>query len=300
MSIFHRFIHIFSAFIILSQLCYAQKQIDVEFVITYKIRNVKQTNRSILISLIPNDLKNRQKINNILFSIEPDSIYFHGENKYAEFRMNKPIPDSLSIICDISFYKNDYETMSNLEKIVKSDDTVLKKYLSNGRYIDSNHSDIIEQVGKLKAEKEINSVRNIYNFVTSHIKYSSYLPKAQGSIVTLQNGRGSCADFSHLMVALCRANSIPARAVYGIAGSKTKHHWVEVYLENVGWTTFEPTPGNNANFETTNMIYINLCPDEDLSEKLADYYFYWFQWFGNRSDLRPDIKASYYIKKHLN
>ncbi|GFR35474.1 hypothetical protein TCEA9_12860 [Thermobrachium celere] len=56
------------------------------------------------------------------------------------------------------------------------------------------------------------------------------------------------------MVILCRASNIPARYVEGYAKNiykgvnkiinKDAHAWVEVYTDELGWVTFDPTPGH--------------------------------------------------------
>jgi len=58
---------------------------------------------------------------------------------------------------------------------------------------------------------------------------------------------GVCRDFTHLMIALCRALNIPARFVTGIdygaaveLGLPDFHAYVEVYLGN-RWYSFDPT-----------------------------------------------------------
>ncbi|MFX8731703.1 transglutaminase-like domain-containing protein, partial [Acinetobacter baumannii] len=64
---------------------------------------------------------------------------------------------------------------------------------------------------------------------------------------TIQSGRGVCRDFAHLMIALCRALSIPARFATGIdygadpvLGPTDFHAYVEVYLSG-GWYIFDPS-----------------------------------------------------------
>lgn len=66
----------------------------------------------------------------------------------------------------------------------------------------------------------------------------------------LQGGKGVCQDFTHLMLALCRRRSIPARYVSGylyvgedsaLRGDAAMHAWVEVYARNQGWVGFDPT-----------------------------------------------------------
>lgn len=66
---------------------------------------------------------------------------------------------------------------------------------------------------------------------------------------------GHCEFFATAMVALCRAAGIPARIVNGfysdewntfgsyyIVRMQDAHSWAEVWFEDVGWLSFEPTP----------------------------------------------------------
>ena len=64
---------------------------------------------------------------------------------------------------------------------------------------------------------------------------------------TLVEQVGVCRDFAHLMIALCRALSIPARMAAGIdygadpaLGPTDFHAYVEVYLGD-GWYLFDPS-----------------------------------------------------------
>jgi transglutaminase-like putative cysteine protease len=62
---------------------------------------------------------------------------------------------------------------------------------------------------------------------------------------TLRSGMGVCRDFSHLMIALCRALNMPARFVTGIdygsdpvLGPTDFHAYVEVFLDD-RWYIFD-------------------------------------------------------------
>jgi transglutaminase-like putative cysteine protease len=66
---------------------------------------------------------------------------------------------------------------------------------------------------------------------------------------------GVCQDFTHVMVALCRAVGIPARYASGyiyngptdlLVGAQASHAWCEVYLPFVGWIGYDPTNGTFA------------------------------------------------------
>lgn len=54
-------------------------------------------------------------------------------------------------------------------------------------------------------------------------------------------GCGVCQDYAHMLIALCRERSVPARYVVGIQeGTGETHAWVEVYDGNV-WVGIDPT-----------------------------------------------------------
>lgn len=58
-------------------------------------------------------------------------------------------------------------------------------------------------------------------------------------------GRGVCQDFSHIMLAACRIQSIPARYVsgylYNNGHTSASHAWVDVLVPERGWVSLDPT-----------------------------------------------------------
>jgi len=58
-------------------------------------------------------------------------------------------------------------------------------------------------------------------------------------------GRGVCQDFSHIMLSACRINKLPARYVsgylYNNGHTAASHAWVDVFIENLGWISLDPT-----------------------------------------------------------
>jgi transglutaminase-like putative cysteine protease len=68
----------------------------------------------------------------------------------------------------------------------------------------------------------------------------------------LQEGRGVCQDFAHIMIAICRSWGLPARYVSGYlftsrsegherSDPDATHAWVEVFLPSLRWVGFDPT-----------------------------------------------------------
>lgn len=69
-----------------------------------------------------------------------------------------------------------------------------------------------------------------------------------------QHGTGVCQDYTHAMLALCRAAGVPARYVSGyvhpnpsgderMLGAEGSHAWLEAFLPGSGWVGFDPTNG---------------------------------------------------------
>lgn len=61
----------------------------------------------------------------------------------------------------------------------------------------------------------------------------------------LSLGRGVCQDFSHIMLAVCRIQSIPARYVsgylYNNGHTAASHAWVDILVPERGWVSLDPT-----------------------------------------------------------
>jgi transglutaminase-like putative cysteine protease len=71
----------------------------------------------------------------------------------------------------------------------------------------------------------------------------------------LQQRRGVCQDFAHVMLGMCRAVKIPARYVSGylysgaegsLVGFHASHAWCEVFVPGHGWRALDPTNNGQA------------------------------------------------------
>jgi len=61
-----------------------------------------------------------------------------------------------------------------------------------------------------------------------------------------KRGRGSCADFAHVLLSLGRASGLPARYVAGFGPAPgALHAWVEFAFDGA-WHAFDPTHGREA------------------------------------------------------
>ncbi len=91
-------------------------------------------------------------------------------------------------------------------------------------------------------------VQAIRDWVQNHVAFVSNSSNSNTSALDTVVGQvGICRDFSHLMVALCRALNIPARFTTGtdygadpVLGPPDFHAYVEVYLGD-RWYIFDPS-----------------------------------------------------------
>lgn len=89
----------------------------------------------------------------------------------------------------------------------------------------------------------------------------------------LEQRRGVCQDFAHVMIAGLRAHGIPARYVSGyirtgntggddaLVGADATHAWVSVWCPPLGWIDFDPT--NNTTLATD---HITIAWGRDFSD----------------------------------
>ncbi|WP_372524911.1 transglutaminase N-terminal domain-containing protein [Piscinibacter sp.] len=89
----------------------------------------------------------------------------------------------------------------------------------------------------------------------------------------LQQRRGVCQDFAHLMLACLRGHGLPARYVSGylltepppgqprLMGVDASHAWVAAYAPALGWVEFDPT-----NDQRVDARYITLAWGADFAD----------------------------------
>jgi transglutaminase-like putative cysteine protease len=99
----------------------------------------------------------------------------------------------------------------------------------------------------------------------------SYVPGATTVKTTadeaLASGRGVCQDFTHLMIAACRAQRLPARYVSGYVFAPKRgeaaasHAWVDVFIAGHGWVSLDPTHDSAQNDH-----YVRLAMGRDYAD----------------------------------
>jgi transglutaminase-like putative cysteine protease len=130
----------------------------------------------------------------------------------------------------------------------------------------------------------------IDQYLSSRYSYTLALPgtahKDPLAYFLFERKQGHCEYFASAMAVLLRAAGVPSRVVTGYRGGEynsvsdsymlrasNAHAWVEAWLEDSGWTTFDPTPASNAAPAATGWQRLPLYLDA-MRE-------YWREWIVN-------------------
>ena len=179
--------------------------------------------------------------------IEKDSVqYTYDLNNKGEY-------DTYPLqMGDGSYKVRVFENISETKYSTKQTTTInVKLNDQNAPYLISsqmiNFTETSETVKKAKELSEgkttdIEKVDAIYDYVISNIVYdnekartvkSGYLPSIDE---ILKINKGICYDYSSLMAAMLRSESIPTKLVTGYSSNLSAFHaWNEVYTKETGW-----------------------------------------------------------------
>lgn len=137
----------------------------------------------------------------------------------------------------------------------------LNKYLTPSKYWQSTDSYIKQESDKLIANQStiLEVIKADYAFVGGQLEYDYNKANSEneriGAKAALTGGASVCMEYSDSLIALLRAQGIPARAAGGYANiseeivdNPATHQWVQVWVPNYGWLTADPT------LESKNML----------------------------------------------
>jgi transglutaminase-like putative cysteine protease len=117
------------------------------------------------------------------------------------------------------------------------------------KYIESDHPEIKRLAQNLCAHDTVETIAEVFRWVTGNLRYSGYTGKNRGALYALENRHGDCTEYADLFVALCRANNIAARPIggfvcprNGVLKARNYHNWSEFY-EHGTWRLADPQKG---------------------------------------------------------
>lgn len=203
---------------------------------------------------LPENRDNQKILEDFSYNVKPSKIITDKwGQKTALFKSENILPGSKSeikVTTVFESYNIRYflypENIGELSDIPKE---ITNKYLADDEKYQIN-SDIIQNTITKVVGNEQNPywiMRKIQQYLIGHLHY--LMDGAWDTAPTvLENGHGSCSEYSFTFIALCRAAGLPTRYVGSTWDRKelaymddVYHRWVEVYIPNYGWIPTDPT-----------------------------------------------------------
>jgi transglutaminase-like putative cysteine protease len=164
----------------------------------------------------------------------------HFGNDVRHFDVIQPhqklMVSAVSEVFTPDLYVADSPTLSPLDEF---------NYLSPTSYA-PHTPDLAAFSASHKADTPLDTALNFMHVIYEAIAYE----KGATDVTTtadkaLALGRGVCQDFSHIMLAVCRSQNIPARYVsgylYNNGHTASSHAWVDILVSERGWVSLDPT-----------------------------------------------------------
>jgi hypothetical protein len=86
------------------------------------------------------------------------------------------------------------------------------------------------------------NVESILCWVYHNIEFKGEVTGSRyGALKVLEQRYGHCWDKTDVFITMCRMVNIPCRQVYGWLSGVSGHVWAQVYLEDEGWISVDPT-----------------------------------------------------------
>ena len=143
------------------------------------------------------------------------------------------------------------------------------------RSTDLTHADsaLTAFASTLNVQKSGLQERNVYQIMQAihdAVPYQGDMPQNKHNAAqAFALGASSSHDYAHIFIACCRRLGIPTRYVSGYlflpkSGSMINHGWVDVWLADAGWYSFDVASGQRANGVhvrlATGLDYKDACP----------------------------------------
>ncbi len=219
-------------------------------------------------------------------------------NQYAEFDFSgQPAGTTQTVKIDYRVVVNE---LSYDLSVCQGE--LLDGFLQPELHIESANPQIMALASELSRGKDTvcQQVRAFYDYIGNELVYTSN-GKNWGAQAALGPMGADCTEYTSLLVALSRAQGIPARYFEGLlyldngtaAIAKIQHAWPDVYMPGVGWTALDPTLGRApVNRET---YFAHYTPDHIIvtlgaSPSVLRGSSYWthLYWPGNSTTIQVD------------
>jgi transglutaminase-like putative cysteine protease len=216
-------------------------------------------------------------------------------NHYAEFDFSNQPVGTMEIKIDYHIAVNEL-----VYDLSDSQGELLDDFIQPELHIESANPQIIALASKLSRDKKDvpQQVRAFYDYIGDNLVYT-YNRSNWGAQAALGPMGADCTEYAALLIALSRAEGIPARYFTGLlyldqytnASANIEHAWPDVYMPAVGWVALDPTLGRTAVKRDT--YFAHYTPDHIIvtmgvnpSVLRGSSYWTHIYWPGNTSKIQ--------------
>jgi len=217
-------------------------------------------------------------------------------NQYAEFDFSGQLPGATQTV-NINYRVAVNELAYDLSGCQGH---LLDEFTQPELHIESANPQIVALAQELSRGKgtDCQKVRAFYDYIGSTLVYT-FNGLNWGAQSALGPMGADCTEYTDLLVALSRAQGIPARYFKGLlyldAGTnvlaKMEHAWPDVYMPSIGWVALDPTLGRPPGNRDTYFAYY--APDHIIVTmgvnpsvlRGGDYWTHLY-WPGNSTKIR--------------
>jgi transglutaminase-like putative cysteine protease len=219
-------------------------------------------------------------------------------NQYAEFDFSgQPAGTTRTIKIDYRVAVNELAYDLSVCQGELPDD-----FIQPELHIESANPQIVSLASELSRGKKTvcEQVRAFYDYIGNELVYS-YNGNNWGAQAALGPMGADCTEYTSLLVALSRAQGIPARYFEGLlylneeedALARIEHAWPDVYMPAVGWVALDPTLGRSP--VTREKYFAHYTPDHLIitlgsspSTLRGSNYWTHLYWPGNSTKIRVE------------
>ncbi|OGO27844.1 MAG: hypothetical protein A2W33_01780 [Chloroflexi bacterium RBG_16_52_11] len=171
-------------------------------------------------------------------------------------------------------------------------------------HIESANPQIVALAHELARGKKTicQQVRAFYDYIGDELVYT-YNGKSWGAQAALGPMGADCTEYTSLLMALSRAQRIPARYFEGLlyleneaeAPARVEHAWPDVYMPGIGWVSLDPTLGRSAlkrgsYFAHHTPEHIIVSMGRNPSTLRGSSYWTHLYWPGNSTTIRVEAE----------
>lgn len=180
----------------------------------------------------------------------------------------------------------------------------LSKYTKAEKYWEAD-SKTIKDIAKELSKDEVSIldlIKKDYDFVVAEFEYSNEKLEGEnrrlGALAALSGGQTVCMEYADTLIAILRAQGIPARSAIGYGNDPTGidpnisnleaieqkfgHQWVQVWIPQYGWLSVDPTWGEaNRTYIGSDLDHILWYTVGSNSDEISDTIVYTADLLGN-------------------